>query len=55
MIFGSDPHGFKDVWWDAETLYLYDDGERSRLDYFERLGRLLARNIETPGRDEHDF
>lgn len=56
MIFSSDPHAFRDVWHDAKSpLFLYNDGPKSRIDYFDRLGRLLARSIATPGRDESEF
>lgn len=39
--FGTDPNTFKDVWW--TPLALYDDGDASRVTYFERLGRLTER------------
>ena len=42
VVFARDPHRFKDIWFDPKTLYLYNDSPRSRLDYFERLGHLMA-------------
>lgn len=55
MIFASDPHTFQGVWYGKDPLYLYADGDESRRDYFERLGKLLARSIKTPGRNEAEF
>ncbi len=42
--FNKDPNTFKDVWFAADQpLVLYNDGDASRKDYFERLGRLYAK------------
>lgn len=50
-IFLRDPHEFKDVWYDGQYAfngpcathpYLYNDDPNSRLDYFERLTKLMS-------------
>lgn len=41
VIFARDPHKFENVWHYTEGLYLYEDAQSSRLDYFQRLERLL--------------
>jgi hypothetical protein len=50
VVFGSDPHTFKGVWSDPKGLYLYDDNTRSRVDYFERLEKLLSRTMPMYGK-----
>ena len=42
VVFARDPRSFKNVWHDAEGLYLYEGGYESKLDYFDRFERLLA-------------
>jgi hypothetical protein len=49
VVFAKDPHGFEDVWTNAEGLYLYKDNPRSRVDYFVRLDRLLSRSVKLFG------
>ena len=46
MVFTRDPHEFEGIWFDPEGLYLYDDDPRSRVDYFERLDRLLKKGVK---------
>ncbi|RYY10572.1 MAG: hypothetical protein EON55_16070 [Alphaproteobacteria bacterium] len=48
VYFSRDPSLLKDVWWNVrgDSLWLYDDSVASRLDYFERLQRLLTRKME---------
>lgn len=47
VVFRSDPHGFDGVWIDpvgtTPGLFLYDDTPESRMDYFARFERLMAR------------
>ena len=52
IVFRSDPHEFEGVWYDAgdaapgpgrPRLLLYDDTPESRMDYFARFERLMAR------------
>jgi hypothetical protein len=45
VVFEDDPAGFKKIWWDERGLYLYDDGPKSRIDYFDRLGKLFLRSV----------
>lgn len=47
VVFGRDPASFKDVWSNVrgDSLWLYDDHPRSRLDYFQRLERLMAHKV----------
>ena len=45
VVFTTDPGAFPDVWTRPGSLYLYNDGTASRLDYFERLERLLSRSV----------
>jgi len=43
VVFRRDPILMKDVWTSTrEHLHLYSDVPRTRLDYFERLGRVLS-------------
>jgi hypothetical protein len=44
LVFPSDPRKFEGVWY-KQTLYLYEDDPNSRLDYFERLERLMSRSV----------
>ena len=44
VVFGRDPHGFRDVWTDPEQLFLYNDSPASRVDYFDRYERLMSRH-----------
>lgn len=48
VYFSRDPVLLKDVWWNTRggSLWLYDDSVASRVDYFERLQRLLTRKME---------
>jgi len=46
MVFASDPSALDDVWWGPSVLYLYGDSAVSRVDYFERLEKLLGRSIK---------
>ncbi len=48
VYFSRDPSALKDVWWNQldGSLWLYDDSTQSRLDYFERLERLMTRKME---------
>ena len=46
VVFPEDPHTFENVWHIPETLYLYDEGSKSKVDYFERLERLLSRPVK---------
>ncbi len=42
VVFSSDPHNFKDVWYNRERLYLYGDSVESRETYLERFDKLLS-------------
>lgn len=46
--FPRDPATLEGVWWNASgsSLWLYDDSVASRLTYFERLEKLLCRQME---------
>ena len=44
--FSSDPHTFDGVWYSPETLHLYEDATKSRIDYFARLERLFTRSLK---------
>ena len=46
VIFSADPHTFDNVWFRRDTLHLYEDVISSRLDYFQRLERLLSRSVK---------
>jgi hypothetical protein len=52
VVFRTDPHTFEGVWFDSvggapglprRRLLLYDDTPESRMDYFVRFERLMAR------------
>ena len=43
-MFSADPSTFKGMWFATTPhLYLYNDAPTSRVDYFERFERLMAR------------
>ena len=46
VIFSADPHTFANVWFHRDTLHLYEDVVSSRVDYFQRLERLLSRSVK---------
>jgi hypothetical protein len=46
VVFPDDPHAFENVWHRSESLHLYGDDPESRLDYFDRLERLLGRSVK---------
>lgn len=54
-LFRADPHTFDDVWWYQrdDTLWLYNDTPKSRLDYFQRLERLMSKPQMMLGCYEH--
>lgn len=44
VVFSADPATFKGVWFATTPhFYLYNDAPASRVDYFERFERLMAR------------
>jgi hypothetical protein len=47
MVFAVDPRKFKGVWETIriDDLWLYSDGPKSRVDYFERLAKLFTYKI----------
>ena len=45
VMFSVDPHTFDGIWFHKETLHLYEDVASSRVDYFERLERLLSQEV----------
>ncbi len=46
MVFNFDPAKFDGVWYSKiPHLYLYDDTEASRADYFPRLHKLFSRSV----------
>ena len=45
VMFSVDPHEFDNIWFDKESLHLYEDVASSRVDYFERLERLLSQEV----------
>ncbi len=49
--FSRDPITFEGIWRgvDPDELFLYNDDRKSRLDYFERLGKLMEKSIELVG------
>lgn len=51
MAFPENPEGFEDVWWAKSDgkFWLYADSPASRLDYFERLERLMLKRPITLG------
>jgi len=49
VIFSADPHNFDNVWTVRNTLHLYEDAVSSRVDYFERLERLMSRSVKLFG------
>ena len=49
VIFSADPHTINNVWYSPATLHLYGDAISSRLDYFQRLERLLSRSMKLFG------
>jgi len=46
VVFSADPHTFENVWVDQEPLYLYGEAISSRVDYFQRLERLLSSSVK---------
>jgi len=45
VVFSRDPNTYTDVWVEGrQPLFLYNDGAGSRMDYFERLQRLMSRS-----------
>ena len=44
--FARDPRTYTDVWHSSQSLFLYSDSPASRLDYFERLARLMSRTVK---------
>jgi hypothetical protein len=58
MQFRRNPEIFYKVWHYIAPdgkLFMYDDGLQSRIDYFERLGRLLTRSMWVLGEHGKDF
>jgi hypothetical protein len=51
VYFARDPALIDGVFWTmrAGSLWLYDDSPASRVDYFERLERLMSRQMEMIG------
>ena len=58
VVFRMDPHSFEGVWFDPvgaapdlprRRLLLYDDTPESRMDYFVRFERLMARVLRLSG------
>jgi hypothetical protein len=60
VIFKSDPTTFKDIWYDFNGepndvhLWLYEDAYTSRVDYFERLERLVLKTMKLVVEHESD-
>jgi len=46
VVFSRDPHSFVGVWPDPDRLYLYNDDERTQIDYFDWLGKLMPRSAK---------
>ncbi|WP_156464243.1 hypothetical protein [Afipia sp. Root123D2] len=42
VVFAKNPAEFKGIWYNEDGLYLYSDDPKTRLDYFERLQKLLS-------------
>jgi hypothetical protein len=53
MIFYKDPMTFEGIWTATkdDKLWLYNDATASRVDYFERLGRLMSQKIRVVGKE----
>ena len=49
-VFDENPVSFQNVWWEESGLYLYSDAPESRINYFDRLGRLLVRSVRLEAR-----
>lgn len=52
IVFGSDPKKFSGIWngdISGDKLWLYEDATPTRLDYFERLGKLLSKAPKIAG------
>lgn len=52
VSFSRDPANFKDIWYNVHgnMLWLYDDSIKSRIDYFARLERLMAKSVPLLGK-----
>jgi hypothetical protein len=52
MIFSTDPTRFEAIWTAVhdDKLWLYNDASSSRIDYFERFGRLMSQKVRLVGK-----